>query len=63
VSIFVWFCVNPTACLADAAAIIHTAVHEVLDVTQEELLWVNYYIFKWCRECVHVQGEHFQQLL
>jgi hypothetical protein len=29
---------------------------EILEVTQEELLWVNINLFKWYRECVHVHG-------
>jgi hypothetical protein len=30
-----------------------------LEVPQEELLRVNSNLFKWYKECVHVEGQHF----
>jgi hypothetical protein len=36
---------------------------EILEFPQEELLWVNLNLLKQYRECVLVQGLHFQHLL
>jgi hypothetical protein len=36
---------------------------EILEFCQEEPLWVNYNLFKWYKEYVHLQRQHFQHLL
>jgi hypothetical protein len=36
---------------------------EILEFPQEELLWMNLNLFKQYRECLLVQGQHFQHLL
>jgi hypothetical protein len=41
-----------------------TKIYEgILEIPQEELLRVNSNPHKQYRECVHIQGQHFQNLL
>jgi hypothetical protein len=36
---------------------------EIAHIPAEELQMVNRNLFRWCEECLRVEGQHFQHLL
>jgi hypothetical protein len=36
---------------------------KIENIPAEQLQWVNQNFFRWCKECLRVEGQHFQHLL
>jgi hypothetical protein len=36
---------------------------EIANIPAEQVQRVNQNLFRWCKECQHIQGQHFQHLL